>query len=416
VHLAKEGLKMNKKILLTTIFIFIITNMSFYSSIGQTNIFLNDNDQNYVIDDHNLDELPIWSINDFWEYDLLLNFAGLLDLEVLRMEAVVTDISDEYYTLTFHGYLDKVELGGYNYANLMSALYLDGTAQIEKSTLAMKVFNFNLSGCYNGIIRIDFNIQLKMEFHNPLEFLKFPIIIGNSWNIGSDFNFTITGHVRQNGEDIFIINEKSLKNSINDQLIIEKTEIIGVPAGNFESYLISGNLGNPSEIWYSPEIGFLVKVRQYIPKFLTIYIPINFGCYINLISTNFNYPDDNSAPIIPVISGPSSGKPKTEYDYTITTTDPDEEQIYYKMDWGDGDVTEWLGPFDSGVGVQTSHKFKEKSIFKIRAKAMDINGYQTPWTDLFIVTMPRNRYIEKIFFFRFFEQFPLLSKLLNHLW
>lgn len=413
MHLVKEGFWMKKKILLAMIFIFIVINMSFNASIGQTSIYLNDIEKNSRMDKINQPDLPIWPIDNFWEYDLLLNFAGLLDIEVLRMEAVVTDISDEYYTLTFHGYLDKVELGGYDYASLMSALYLDGTAQIEKSTLAMKVFYFNLSGCYNGIIRIDFNIQLKMEFHSPLEFLKFPIIEGTNWDIGPDFDFTINGYVKQNGEDIYTIDEKSLNNPINDELIVEKSEIISVPAGDFDSYLISGNLGNPSEIWYSSEIGFLSKVRQYIPKFLTIYIPINFGCNIDLISTNFNHPDENSSPYKLAISGPSSGKPKTEYDYTITTTDPDGEQIYYKMDWGDGTVTEWLGPFNSGVGVITSHKFNEKAIYKIRAKAIDINGYQTSWSDSFTVTMPRDRAVGNLLFFRFLNQFPLLNRLLS---
>ena len=44
--------------------------------------------------------------------------------------------------------------------------------------------------------------------------------------------------------------------------------------------------------------------------------------------------------------GPSTGGIDTEYTYTTKTTDPDGDKLYYLFDWGDGEVSGWLGPYN----------------------------------------------------------------------
>jgi hypothetical protein len=39
-------------------------------------------------------------------------------------------------------------------------------------------------------------------------------------------------------------------------------------------------------------------------------------------------------PLTPAITGSISGKVNTEYPYTSSTTDPEEDQVFYWFDWG----------------------------------------------------------------------------------
>jgi len=68
-------------------------------------------------------------------------------------------------------------------------------------------------------------------------------------------------------------------------------------------------------------------------------------------------------PTMPEIEGSSSGKPGIEYEYIITSSDPDidlGDMIYYYVDWGDGDVEAWKGPYEPGQPASFSHIWDEK--------------------------------------------------------
>jgi hypothetical protein len=97
----------------------------------------------------------------------------------------------------------------------------------------------------------------------------------------------------------------------------------------------------------------------------------------------------------------------------ISTTDPEGEQVYYKIDWGDGICSDWLGPYVSGEKVMVNHTWIDKAIYKIRVKAKDANGYQTFWSNPYIVTMPKNKIISNLLLFKFLEHFSLFEKLLK---
>ncbi|MBU1941896.1 MAG: FG-GAP repeat protein, partial [Candidatus Thermoplasmatota archaeon] len=51
----------------------------------------------------------------------------------------------------------------------------------------------------------------------------------------------------------------------------------------------------------------------------------------------------NQPPNTPTITGTTNGKAGVEYDYTFTTTDPDDDEVYYWITWGDGcPAVEWI--------------------------------------------------------------------------
>jgi hypothetical protein len=357
-------------------------------------------------------DLPIWSTGHFWEYNMfiILHFTSIcLSIDVTRMDLKVTGINeyDNEYNLELSGYIDKIEYSGLDIP--MKATYLSGNAHINKSTLAMNDFTLVLSGNSQELVKIDFNIIMKMEFNHGFDFLEFPFNINKElWNITTNVNFFFNSNVKVNGVNN-PFKYSFTERPFYDELSVIKNESISVPAGDFESFLISGK-GDRSELWYSSDVGYLVKVNEYIAKFLNV---IGFNCYLELLSTNFNYPKDNNPPNISDINGPAGGNAGIEYEYMISTTDPEGEQVYYKIDWGDGICSDWLGPYISGEKVMVNHTWADKAIYKIRVKAKDANGYQTFWSNPYIVNMPKNKIISNLLLFKFLEYFSLIKRLLK---
>jgi len=74
----------------------------------------------------------------------------------------------------------------------------------------------------------------------------------------------------------------------------------------------------------------------------------------------------------PIIDGPQSGEPDVEYFYTFTTYDPEGDEIWLWIDWDDGDIEDWIGPYDSGELVTIGHIWDEDGLYKIRAKSKDV--------------------------------------------
>jgi VCBS repeat-containing protein len=87
-------------------------------------------------------------------------------------------------------------------------------------------------------------------------------------------------------------------------------------------------------------------------------------------------------------TGPSSGKIRKEYTYNATTTDPNNHQVYYMWDWGDGTTSEWVGPYNSGVLTQAKHTWTKKGSYGIKVKAKDSYGAESNWSDPLPITMP----------------------------
>ena len=116
---------------------------------------------------------------------------------------------------------------------------------------------------------------------------------------------------------------------------------------------------------------------------------------------------DNYPPETPAISGQTSGSAGVDYDYTFVTIDPEGEDVYYFIDWGDDQFENWIGPFDSGEEVLISHMWEEQGTYTIRAKAKDIYEGESSWETL-QVSMPHNKETSNPIFFKFFERFQQL--------
>jgi len=117
----------------------------------------------------------------------------------------------------------------------------------------------------------------------------------------------------------------------------------------------------------------------------TIYVISNFlirFCYYEL--TLFGDPEIaiNSPPDTPATpSGPIWGLPNQPYTYTTSTTDPDGDQVYYTWDWGDGNFSDWLGPYVSGLIAGASHTWTDIGMYNVRVKAKDVFYAESNWSE-----------------------------------
>ena len=132
------------------------------------------------------------------------------------------------------------------------------------------------------------------------------------------------------------------------------------------------------------------------------------------ISDAFTFETVNQHPNNPIIDGPNSGKPGTAYEYNFTSIDQDGHDIAeYIINWGDDSGEETIsGPFESGEEVTGSHSWTSQETFTIKAKAKDIYGAESNWSE-FEVSIPRNKLVYNSLFLWFLERFPLLERLLS---
>lgn len=94
-----------------------------------------------------------------------------------------------------------------------------------------------------------------------------------------------------------------------------------------------------------------------------------------------------AAPFPPSINGSTEGDIGRAMDFTFVTTDPGNSNLFYWVDWGDGTTQDWVGPCASGVPIIISHAWTDKGNFSITAKAKNLIGVESDWSEPFDVTI-----------------------------
>ncbi len=138
-------------------------------------------------------------------------------------------------------------------------------------------------------------------------------------------------------------------------------------------------------------------------------------------TTNLWIQETNNKPVLPTINGTNSGIVWKDYVYIFTSTDPEENDLLYYIDWGDGKKEDWIGPYTSGEQISLTHIWTKNTNSEIKVKTKDPYGEESDLATLKI-NMPKtynfnynfnllNRFIE-----RFLSAFPLLKNLLTQIW
>ncbi|MBA7477865.1 hypothetical protein ES707_13280 [subsurface metagenome] len=98
----------------------------------------------------------------------------------------------------------------------------------------------------------------------------------------------------------------------------------------------------------------------------------------------------NNPPNIPSApSGPDSGTPGTSYDFTVTTADPDGDQVAFKFDWGDGSESDWTSFVDSGASASASHSWANDGTYQVKVKVKDTNDEESGWSEAHTIVISR---------------------------
>jgi len=112
-------------------------------------------------------------------------------------------------------------------------------------------------------------------------------------------------------------------------------------------------------------------------------------------SWNVFYEKPEDRPLKPIISGPETGFAGNKYYFDFCSNDPNNDQLFYYVDWCDGNNTGWLGPYKSDEKITISHIWNQNGTYIIKAKSKDIYDYESDW-NTFNVAMPKNKDIINI--------------------
>ncbi len=148
----------------------------------------------------------------------------------------------------------------------------------------------------------------------------------------------------------------------------------GYDAVQYKEYEVNPYYHTPNDIIANMNVTYATKCAKLL--FATI------AEFIQISSSQTNQPPNN-----PTINGPTNGKAGIEYTYTFRATDPNNDQIYYYIDWGDNHHEEWIGPYQSNEEITLNHIWQEKGDYTIKVKVKDTHGEESDWMQL-AISMP----------------------------
>ncbi len=102
----------------------------------------------------------------------------------------------------------------------------------------------------------------------------------------------------------------------------------------------------------------------------------------------------NSAPLDPTIGGPAAGYlfETQSFTFTFTSTDPQNDQIKYEIDWdNNGSVDQTLpasGYVNSGTTLSQANNWASAQTATFKARAVDTFGHQSGWTTKSVIISP----------------------------
>ncbi|MBU1940211.1 MAG: M28 family peptidase [Candidatus Thermoplasmatota archaeon] len=89
----------------------------------------------------------------------------------------------------------------------------------------------------------------------------------------------------------------------------------------------------------------------------------------------------------PTITGPAESIMGVLTNFTVTTTDPEGNDVYYFINWGDGSSTSWIGPYASGEMVTVTNTWFVQGTYQIQVRAKDDYNVLSDWSDPINITV-----------------------------
>ncbi|UCH72338.1 MAG: PKD domain-containing protein [Thermoplasmatales archaeon] len=82
-------------------------------------------------------------------------------------------------------------------------------------------------------------------------------------------------------------------------------------------------------------------------------------------------PEPNLPPNKPTLEGPKQGRTNTSHNYTVITTDPDNDTVKFAFDWGDGTEITFTDFVLHNTSHIESHSWNSSGIYTIKVYAID---------------------------------------------
>ena len=94
---------------------------------------------------------------------------------------------------------------------------------------------------------------------------------------------------------------------------------------------------------------------------------------------------DNVPPSRPILDGDTSGRRREELTFTVLSDNYQEDDVWYYIDWGDETTNGWIGPYPQGEAVPVSHSWDSRGTYEVKARARDIHGAESEWSNILMV-------------------------------
>ena len=206
------------------------------------------------------------------------------------------------------------------------------------------------------------------------------------------YPFVVAIRNELDGENLAVAKKESQSMYAYPELIwveFDFDDIVVVPGESYYIVAYTANVTDNAYVWGINTEGGYSKGEMYVSwndgaTWRTDFITVD-TCFMT-------YGRNDSAPTAPYITGPSSGKAGEEYEYKFVAEDAEGDDIYYFVEWGDGNSSGWLGPYPSDEQISLKHTWKERGTYLIRAKAKDAYGIEGEWGTLEI-SIPKSHII-----------------------
>jgi hypothetical protein len=93
-------------------------------------------------------------------------------------------------------------------------------------------------------------------------------------------------------------------------------------------------------------------------------------------------------------TGPTQGYVFGEYAFSTVTLDPEGDEVYYQWDFGDGTVSDWVGPYPSGEQVEIVHVWEQKGSYNVSVKAKDSGNAESMYSLPLLISIKEGPVLE----------------------
>ncbi|HDM67393.1 MAG TPA: hypothetical protein ENG62_03295 [Thermoplasmatales archaeon] len=101
--------------------------------------------------------------------------------------------------------------------------------------------------------------------------------------------------------------------------------------------------------------------------------------------------EESNPPEKPILDGQPEGKVGVNYTLVAYTSDPENNDVYFRFDWGDGNYSRWLGPYNPTQRVVVTHVWWRNGVYEVRVIAKDTHGVKSEWSDPLIVNITKKK-------------------------